>query len=468
MIRRTDDTGSPCGGPSSCAGKPELLAPAGEYAGLVGAVAAGADAVYLGGERFGARAYARNFTQEELIRGIRFAHLRGVRIYLTLNTMIKEREFDALEDTLSPLDRAGLDGIIVQDRGVLKFVRECFPRIRIHASTQMAVTGVYGARYLRDKGAVRVVPARELSLEELANIRREAGVEIEAFIHGAMCYSYSGLCLFSSMLGGRSGNRGRCAGPCRLPYGVSGGKRSKGQPDTPAYPLSLRDVCTLPILDRILRSGAVDSLKIEGRMKDPAYTAGVTAVYRRAVDRIWEDPERPWRPAQDDLKILKGLYLRTDLCEGYYERHNGPSMITGSAPGYIGSDDQVRRETEERFLAGRAVLRLGVKVSLRAVTGEPLMLTLTRADGSAGTAGPRPMSVTVSGQTVESASKHAATEEQLIDQLDRFGGSDYVPEAIEADLSEDAFVPAAAVNVLRRQACEEMTERILSEWEAQR
>ena len=197
----------------------ELLSPAGSYEGFEAAIGAGADAVYVGGPDFGARAYAQNFTQEELIRAIRTAHIHGRKLYLTVNTLLKNREIrEKLFDSLKPLYEAGLDAVIVQDLGVFQFIRRNFPDMHIHASTQMAVTGPEGMKFLEEQGAARVVAARELSLEELAAMHKKSSIEIEAFVHGALCYSLSGQCLMSSILGGRSGNRGRCAQPCRLPY----------------------------------------------------------------------------------------------------------------------------------------------------------------------------------------------------------------------------------------------------------
>ncbi|MGN1146419.1 MAG: peptidase U32 family protein, partial [Acetatifactor sp.] len=198
--------------------KVELLAPAGNMEGFYGAIHAGADAVYLGGNRFGARAYADNFTLEELTFCIRYAHIWGRKVYLTVNTLVKEQEFKELYEYLAPLYEAGLDAVIVQDIGVFHYIKSQFPGLLLHVSTQMTITGVYGAELLKTMGASRIVPARELSLEEIAKIKQETNLEIECFIHGAMCYCYSGQCLFSSILGGRSGNRGRCAQPCRLPY----------------------------------------------------------------------------------------------------------------------------------------------------------------------------------------------------------------------------------------------------------
>lgn len=228
-------------------GKVELLAPAGTFACFRAAVNAGADAVYLGGEKFGARAYAGNLTREEIVEALRIAHIFGRKIYLTVNTLVKESETEELIPYMEPLYQAGLDGAIVQDMGVLVRLRDAFPDLALHASTQMAVAGSYGAAYLEQFGVCRVVPARELSLDEIRDIKDKTGLEVECFIHGSMCYAYSGQCLFSSILGGRSGNRGRCAGPCRLPY-----QDEKGRT---CYPLSLKDMYTLPILPELVRAG---------------------------------------------------------------------------------------------------------------------------------------------------------------------------------------------------------------------
>ena len=266
--------------------KAELLAPAGNMDCFLAAVRAGADAVYLAGDKFGARAYADNFTTQQLCEAVRYGHLFQVKTYLTLNTLIKEREFGLLYQYVLPFYEAGLDGVIVQDFGVLRFLKQNFPDMELHASTQMTVTGANGAALLKEAGVSRVVPARELSLSELCEIKERTGMELEVFIHGAMCYAYSGQCLFSSVLGGRSGNRGRCAGPCRLPYQVGSKNRmfsKKGE----EYPLSLKDLCTVRILPELIFAG-LDSFKIEGRMKSAEYVAIVTAIYRKYMDQVYD------------------------------------------------------------------------------------------------------------------------------------------------------------------------------------
>ena len=268
----------------------ELLSPAGSYESFEAAIGAGADAVYVGGPAFGARAYARNFTQEELIAAIETAHLHNRKLYLTVNTLLKNREMEGqLFKYLAPYYEAGLDAVIVQDLGVFSFIRRNFPDLDIHASTQMTVTGPEGMKFLEEKGATRVVPARELSLEEIAVMHEASPLEIETFIHGALCYSYSGQCLMSSIFGGRSGNRGRCAQPCRLPYSATcDHHKYKGDKDFCA--LSLKDICTLDILPDILEAGVM-SLKIEGRMKTALYVATVARTYRKAIDDYFADPE---------------------------------------------------------------------------------------------------------------------------------------------------------------------------------
>ncbi len=233
----------------------ELLSPAGNYECFLAAMKAGADAVYLGASHYGARAYAGNFSEEELLKALDYAHLHDKKIYLTVNTVMKNKELNGLYDFILPFYRNGLDGVIVQDLGVIRFFRKTFPRLNVHTSTQMAVSGTEGIRLLQEFGITRAVLARELTLKEIAAIKRETGVELECFVHGAMCYCYSGKCLFSSFLGNRSGNRGRCAGPCRLPFNNK-------------YPLSMKDMCTIELLPELIAAG-IDSLKIEGRMKAP-------------------------------------------------------------------------------------------------------------------------------------------------------------------------------------------------------
>lgn len=418
--------------------KVELLAPAGNYEAFLGAVNAGADAVYLGGEQFGARAYADNFTTEEILRALHVAHFYGKKIYLTVNTLLKERELATLSDYLTPFYEAGLDGVIVQDPGVLHNLREHFPGLSLHASTQMTVTGVRGATLLKEAGVSRVVPARELSLQEVQRIREEAGVEVECFIHGAMCYCYSGQCLFSSILGGRSGNRGRCAQPCRLPYEIfEGKKRLAGE----GYPLSLKDMCTLEYLPALIGAG-IDSFKIEGRMKRPEYAAGVTAIYRKYIDRCYGDSAR-YQVEKADLDRLKRLYIRSEIQTGYYERHNGKEMITLEKPGYEGCDEALLGKIREAYI--REPERMPVRLKARVAVDEPLKIQISSAWEDDGTA-------KMTGETVQPAKKAPLTEEAVRKQLTKMGDSLLCVTGCEIEMVGEGFVPVRALNELRRAA----------------
>ena len=316
----------------------ELLAPAGSYESLRAAVNAGADAVYIGGSRFGARAYADNPDEDALLDGIRYCHLHGKKLYMTVNTLLKEEELEQeLYSYLFPYYQAGLDGVIVQDFGVVQYLAEHFPKLPVHASTQMTITGCDSVRVLQRHGVTRVVPARELSLDEVQQIIEETGIEVETFVHGALCYCYSGQCLFSSMIGGRSGNRGRCAQPCRLPFRREDGERNVL--GSQKYLLSMKDLCTLELLPEIVGAG-IASLKIEGRMKRPEYTAGVVSIYRKYLDRLEQMDGKPkhWKADPEDLRTLMDLYNRGGFTGGYYHQHNGPKMMSMERPNHFGTE----------------------------------------------------------------------------------------------------------------------------------
>lgn len=320
----------------------EILAPAGSMECLKAAIAAGADAVYTGGVLFGARAYAHNLTEEELLEAIDYVHLHGRRLYLTVNTLIKDREMEKqMYDYLLPYYRQGLDAVIVQDIGLFRFIRKHFPDLPIHASTQMTLTGVDGAKFLEKEGAQRIVTSRELSMAEVKKIADETELEIESFVHGALCYCYSGQCLFSSFIGGRSGNRGQCAQPCRLLYRTPEAKR-------PQYLLSLKDICTLELIPEMIESG-IYSFKIEGRMKKPEYAAAVAFQYRKYADLYLkyyeecpaeEDPAayamKKYRVREEDRQMLLDLYNRGGFHTGYYHTQNGREMISLNRPNHAG------------------------------------------------------------------------------------------------------------------------------------
>ena len=309
--------------------KVEILAPAGSYESLKAAIEAGADAVYIGGTRFGARAYADNLDEQRLLEVIDYVHLHGRKIYLTINTLLKEAELkQELYDYLLPYYRRGLDAVIVQDMGVLCFVKKYFPDLPIHASTQMTITDKLGAKFLENQGVERIVTSREMHIDEIKEITENTSLEIESFVHGALCYCYSGQCLYSSLIGGRSGNRGQCAQPCRLPYKVQGEKESQ-------YILSLKDICTLEYVPELVESG-IYSFKIEGRMKKPEYVALVTAMYRKYVDLYMAVGRGKYKVDPRDKEKLMDLYNRGGSHGGYYHVQNGRDMISIDRPNHAG------------------------------------------------------------------------------------------------------------------------------------
>lgn len=431
----------------------ELLAPAGSFASLKAAVAAGADAVYMGGARFGARAYAQNADQDEMIAAIEYAHLHGCRLYMTVNTLFKENELGELYEYLLPYYKAGLDGVIVQDLGALSFIREHFPEIELHASTQMTITSVYGAKELKRLGCCRVVPAREVSLEEIRRIYDETGMDIETFVHGALCYCYSGQCLMSSLIGGRSGNRGRCAQPCRLPYRVY--EQENGttvNKEDQKCVLSMKDLCTLDILPQILEAG-VFSLKIEGRMKSPRYTAGVVRIYRKYLDRYLEYGSEGYYVEPEDKKELLDLFDRGGFTSGYYTRHNGRDMIA------LKEKPEFRETNKELFdFLDREYVETEKKEPVEGYAylaeGLPSVLTLTCGD----------ISVTVSGQEPQAAKNQPMTREKVIRQLGKTGATAFEFTELEAEVCGALFLPVQALNELRREGFEALTEAIQNQW----
>lgn len=406
----------------------ELLAPAGNLEILKGVIESGADAVYVGGSMFGARAYANNFTEEELLEAIDFAHLRGVKVYLTVNTLIKNSEFSKLYDYLLVYYKRGLDAVIVQDLGVMKAIHEYFPSMEIHTSTQMTVTGADGVRFLSQFGVTRVVMAREVSLAEMKRIHEETGMELEAFVHGALCYSYSGQCLFSSILGGRSGNRGRCAQPCRLPYTVEGKKDE--------YILSLKDMCGIKALDKLHDAG-VYSLKIEGRMKQLEYACGVVKYYRSYIDSK--------KPVSDaDYDRIKALGNRCGFTDRYYFDHNGSDMVTYVKPNFVSNAAEPSPEKRKLSIEGELVLR----------EGEPGSLTVKRGD----------VTYKASIEPVSAALKAPLDKKAAIDRINKTGDTDFEFSHIKAQIGENVFVPNGALNKLRRDAISGLCDKLLKKY----
>ncbi|MFQ8695958.1 MAG: peptidase U32 family protein, partial [Alitiscatomonas sp.] len=431
---------------------------------MVAAVNAGANAVYIGGSRFGARAYADNLDEEAMIRAIDFVHLHNCRIYMTVNTLVKEKELPELYGYLKPYYEAGLDAVLVQDLGVFSYIREHFPDLPLHISTQMTVTGKYSAADLKRMGAVRVVPARELSLKEIREIGETTGLEVETFVHGALCYCYSGQCLFSSLIGGRSGNRGRCAQTCRLPFDVEKGDKVLGGKNE-KYVLSLKDLCTLDLLPEILEAG-VCSLKIEGRMKSPRYTAGVVSIYRKYVDMYLAHGRSGYRVDPADRRALLELFDRGGQSEGYYKEHNGRDMVVlKEKPAFREPDQELFNHLDRTYVD--AVKKEPIRGTALVSEGKPVRLTVeytpslepaeTMEDGMAVL---EPVSVACTGDLAETAKNAPMDGDRIRKQLMKTGDSPVFFEELEVSVEGKVFLPVQALNRLRREALEELCRAV--------
>lgn len=421
----------------------ELLAPAGNLEILKSVIHAGADAVYFGGNKFGARAYADNFSKEEVYEAIDFGHLHERKVIMAVNTILKQKELEEeLYDYLLPYYERGLDAVIVQDFGLLSFVRKHFPGLGVHTSTQMTVTNEYGARFLANQGASRIVMAREMSLEEIAAIHQAMPeLEIEAFVHGALCYCFSGQCLMSSMIGGRSGNRGRCAQPCRLPYAICSDAQGKQTISDSAhqYPLSLKDLCTISNLPKIAKAG-VYSFKIEGRMKQAEYAAGVVSIYRKYMDRYLDYGEEAYQISAEDNRKLLDFGNRSGFTKGYYEMHNGSSMVTYEKPNHRKTNETLADSIRNTYVLEELKKEIYGYVTIK--QGQPVCLTIT--DGTD--------SYTHTGEIPQPALKKSLEAEEVRKRLSKLGNTPFVLQNLEIDLEDGIFLPVSQLNELRRNA----------------
>lgn len=412
--------------------KIELLAPAGTYDCVLAAVNSGADAVYFAGQSFGARSFAGNLTDEEIYRAADFCHIRGAKSYLTVNTLLFDREFADLDKFISVITKAGVDGVIVQDLGVLKRIRELSPDIELHASTQMTVHSADGVRQLEEMGVSRVVLSRELSGEEIRSIIKETKAEAEVFVHGAMCMSYSGQCLLSSVIGSRSGNRGKCAQPCRLPYG-----------DNKFY-LSLKDMSYAEHITELSDMG-VASLKIEGRMKGEAYVSAVVSAYRRLIDENR-------KPTQEEINALNRIFFRGGLSDGYYTGRTGKGMFAFDKPDnpYLKNDNKTEIPDTKR---------VDIEIFASFKEGEKPYIKITNGEFFAENYGEN---------IIETAGKRPATRENILSQLLKLGDTPFVCHNAEIELSENAFVPVSVINELRRCTAQDLEEKMLLKYRNKR
>lgn len=484
--------------------KLELLAPAGSYESLKAAVNAGADAVYIGGMRFGARAYADNLDQAKMTDAIDYCHLHGRKLYMTVNTLLKQTELEELYDYLKPFYERGLDAVIVQDVGALSLIREYFPDLEIHASTQMTLTGPDGCRFLKDEGVKRVVTSREVSLKEIRGIKVAADMEIESFVHGALCYCYSGQCLMSSLIGGRSGNRGRCAQPCRLQYQFEGTDKK--------YFLSPKDICTLELIPEMADAG-VYSFKIEGRMKRPEYTAGVVEIYRKYIDLYLNKGANDYKVQEKDRIQLMDLYNRGGFSQGYYKTRNGREMMSLDQPNHFGTPaakviqiqkgkavllaledlnlndtlmppelklDRAHIKNEKFTVSLKNVQGLRAGQTLRRVRNEALLKRLEekylraelkeKINGKLMISKKFPailelnagaVSVRAEGSIAMEAKSQPLTEEKVRRQAEKTGDSPFTFGKLDIELEEGCFLPVQDLNALRREGMELLETELL-------
>ena len=409
--------------------RPELLAPAGSPEALRAAVQNGADAVYLGWGAFNARRGAKNFSDEEFAAALAYCHERGVRVFLTLNTLVTDRELPQALETAVQAGRLGVDAVLVQDWGLFGLLRRTLPDLPLHASTQMSLFTSGGAREIAADGCERVVIARECSAEDTRTICENCPVEVEVFAHGALCMCYSGQCEMSALIGGRSGNRGRCAQPCRLPYGVNA-------PAKKAYPLSLKDSCLAGRLEEMGAMG-VSCVKLEGRMKRPEYVAVITGIYRRLLDE-------KRAPTQEESRQLEAAFSRSGFTDGYYRGRTGPEMF--------GTRPENAPDPKELFARAKAAYekedrrRIPVTMSCTLRAGVPAQLTASAKGHTVRAEGPVP----------EAARNRALTAEDLRIRLEKTGGTVFEPKETQVELADGLMLPASAVNAMRRQVLEEL------------
>lgn len=408
--------------------KMEVLAPAGSMESLTAAVRAGADAVYLGGRSFSARASAKNFSDEELKEAVRYCHARGVKVYLTVNTILLEHELPSVLEFLSYACKLPVDAILVQDPGLLYLLRRCAPELRLHASTQMSIHSPAGALALEQAGVKRVVLSRELSLREISEIARTVPVELETFVHGALCMSVSGQCYFSSVLGSRSGNRGMCAQPCRLPFSAEGGT---------GHDLSLKDLSMIPRIGE-LREAGVCSAKIEGRMKRPEYVAAAVRACRCAADG---------QPVPDELlQNLRAVFSRSGFTTGYPDGTLGREMFgVRSKEDVTGATGAVYASLHTLYQ--NELPRIPVSFQLRIQAGEPVRLSAQDEEGNAASA---------EGAPPQDALHRAIDAARCEEQLQKTGGTPFYAAEISCDIGEGLSVPVSALNSLRREALERL------------
>lgn len=494
--------------------KAELLAPVGKMENAIAAIENGADALFVGGKGFNARQAADNFTEDELEEIVKYATLRGVRVYVTVNILIKEEERAALYDYLKYLEAIGVHAIIIQDLGIAHMVKKYFPNLRLHASTQMSAHSIEDVRFLQSLGFKRVVLAREMQLKEIEEIVSTCDIEIETFVHGALCYSYSGQCLMSSLIGGRSGNRGRCAQPCRMRYNL---KEEGKVLDRESYLLSLKDICSLEFLPELLAVG-VHSLKVEGRMKSPEYVASVIGTYRKYLDKIEKGEKYEVDPT--DLDRVKGIFNRGGFSKGYYYQRGNRKMLTDNSPRHIGLKvGEVTSFIAKTGMAtiqltkdlhpgdGLEIIRLGkesvgtgitkdcaagsmikchfdhyvavgsevyltknhqllkemqqtykrpmrkmpIQMAIKAKLYGPVEVTLTSGIKS----------VTYAGGMIEPAGNNPVTKEQAQKQLTKLGSTSFVADDVQIQWPTDGYIGISELNAIRREAVTLLEQALL-------
>ena len=420
----------------------ELLSPAGGLDSLIAAVQTGADAVYMGFGVFNARRSAKNFTDEEFASAVAYCHLRGVRVFLTLNTLLTDRELEQVAESLRKASDMGVDAVLVQDWGLLTLAREIVPDVPLHASTQMSLFTLGGANEAAALGLERVVLARELARDEIREICAGCPAEIEVFAHGALCMCYSGQCEMSAVVGERSGNRGACAQPCRLPYGVNGPCRG-------GHPLSLKDANLSAYLTEMEAMG-VACLKLEGRMKRPEYVAVVTGIYRRLLDEKRQ-------PTAEESRRLEQAFSRSGFTDGYWLGKKGPQMF-GTRPENAPEPKELFAKAREMYENGRENRKIPVSLAIRVQAGKPVSLAVACQSNNG------LMNVWAQGPVPETARSRALTAEELRQRLSKTGGTVFTVEQFRAELDDGLMLPASVINGLRRDALEGLKQRLEQDW----